>query len=465
MDRSDVPEAMRDDAQEVTQAPRPAVPYPEYLTIESPYKQEVKRIKVDRWISEDYAKREVERIWKKVWQVACREEEIPNVGDYIVYEIANLSFIVMHSAQDEYRAYWNSCPHRGRKVADFDGHGVSELRCMYHGWSWNIDGSPKKITCAWDFPGGESEFGLVEAKTGRWGGFVFINPDPAAEPLADFLGTMPEHYEKAGHDFSKRWKQVHVAAVLDCNWKIAQEAFLEPWHVVTTHPQFVFERNNDNPSDGRWDDFGNFMRGAPHLPTDQQEPKPGWAVTSDDDQEVLDSYYERHLNMPPEIVTHPGVRPTQQIIENARALYRGIIGDKIDEYHDVELFGGHMASLFPNLHPWGAFSHICYRYRPYGTDPDRCIMEVMLLAAWPEDQPRPPAAKAHWLKPGETVADAPELGQLARIFTQDLGNVVHVQAGLKTNGLGHVMLAMHNETPVRHFHDLYEKWMGLADGE
>ena len=68
----------------VTQSQRVAAPYPEYLTIESPYKQEVKRIKVDRWISEDYAKREVEKIWKKIWQVACREEDIPNVGDYVV---------------------------------------------------------------------------------------------------------------------------------------------------------------------------------------------------------------------------------------------------------------------------------------------------------------------------------------------------------------------------------------------
>jgi len=444
---------------------REPVPYPAYLAIESPYKQEVKRIKVDRWISEDYARREVEKIWKKIWQVACREEDIPNVGDYIVYEIAHLSFIVMHSAPGEYKALWNSCPHRARKVADFDGHGVAELKCMYHGWTWQIDGTPKSIPCAWDFPGAGKEFRLVEAKCDTWGGFVFINPDPEAESLASFLGTMPDHYEGAGHDFAKRWKQVHVGAVLPCNWKIAQEAFLEPWHVPTTHPQFVFERDNDNPSDGRWDDFGNFMRGAPHLPTDRQEAKPGWAVTSEDPQVVIDSHYERHLGMPPQITTHPGTRPTVQIIEATREFYRGIIGDKIDEYHDVDLFGGHMCSLFPNLHPWGAFSHICYRYRPYGTDPDKCIMEVMLLSPWPEDQPRPPAAPIHWLKPGETVADAPELGQLARIFLQDLANVAPTQEGLKTNGLGYVLLAQHNETPVRHFHDLYEKWMGLADGE
>lgn len=441
------------------------IPYPNYLKIESPYKQEVKRVKVDRWISRDYHYREVEKIWKKCWQVACREEDIPQVGDYIVYDIAHLSFIVMRSAENEFRAYWNSCPHRARKLKEFDGHGVSELRCMYHGWAWNIDGTVKQISCEWDFPGVEDEAALVQARTGTWGGFVFINPDPDCESLEDFLGTLPDHFEKAGHDFATRWKQAHVAVVIEANWKVVQEAFIEPWHVISTHPQLVAEQSHLNASDGRWDDFGNWMRAAPNLPTDKQEAKPAWSVKTNDNQHVIDSNFDRHLNEPPIIAAHAGESPSQQILGETRNYLRGIMGDKVDAYHDVELYGGQMVHVFPNFHPWGAFSRITYRFRPYGNDPDKSIMEVMLMAPWPDGRPKPPPAKIHWLKPGEDTSAAPELGQLARIFIQDCGNMPFVQLGLKTNGRGYVIMSEHNETPVRHLHDLYEKWMELAEGE
>src|SRR5690606_7743074 len=138
---------------------------------------------------------------------------------------------------------------------------------------------------------------------------------------------------------------------------------------------------------------------------------------------------------------------------------------KIDEYHDVELTGGQMVSVFPNFHPWGAFSRLVYRFRPYKSDPNRCIMDILLMAPWPEDKPRPAPAEIHWLKPGEDVSAAPELGQLARIFLQDIGNMPRVQEGLKTSGNGYIIVSSHHEAPMRHLHDLYEKWMGLDEGE
>src|SRR5690606_17764094 len=112
---------------------------------------------VDRFFKQEYHDLEVERIWKKTWQMVCREEEIPEIGDYTVYDVAELSFIVMRTGENEYRGFWNSCPHRARKLREFDGKRASEIRCMFHGWAWNLDGSPKEITCAWDFPGTESE--------------------------------------------------------------------------------------------------------------------------------------------------------------------------------------------------------------------------------------------------------------------------------------------------------------------
>ena len=448
----------------ITKRREPA-PYPPHLAIESPYKAEVKRVKTDRWYKREYHDREVEMIWKKCWQMACREEEIPNVGDYIIYEVTHLSFIVMRSAKNTFKAFWNSCPHRGRRVCDFDGHGVTELRCMFHGMAWKVDGTAKEIPCKWDFKGATDEMDLVKAQTGTWGGWVFINPDPKAESLASFLGTLPDHFEGAGHDMAKRWRQVHIAAILECNWKTAQEAFLETWHVAVTHPQWAFSPETKGSLAGRWDDFGNWMRYAPTLPTDSQPARPDWVGYTGDMQAVYDTYYDLSLNEPSPRTLHDGESGMGAVFEEVRDHYRSIIGDKIDNYHDVELVAGDMISVFPNFHPWGALSRIVYRYRPYGNDPDRSIMEVMLFSAWPEDKPMPPPAKIHWLKPGETTADAPELGQLGRIFLQDISNMFSQQRGVKTSGNGYVIFSDHNEAPLRHFHDLYEKWMDLEPGE
>jgi nitrite reductase/ring-hydroxylating ferredoxin subunit len=444
-------------------------PYPEHMKREPPpYRPGVKRVKVDRWLDKSFHDREVQRIWKKVWQFACREEEIPEAGDFYVYDIAEMSFIIMRTQTGEIKAFWNACPHRGRKLKEHDGCGVSELRCMFHGWAWQLDGSVKNIACKWDFPEvTQDETRLYEAKLGTWGGFVFINPDLDCEPLADFLGTLPDHFEGAGHDMAKRWKQVHVACVVDCNWKVAMEAFTEAWHVQTTHPQLAFLSGGQLMVAGRWDDFGNYMRTAPNTPDDKQKALPGHFNYADNEQDALDSFFGRNLAEPPDVAAHPGESSSKITVAHIRQFFRTVIGDKIDEYHDVELAGGAMFHVFPNFHPWGNFSRLLYRFRPYKGDPGRSIIDVMLMAPWPEDRPRPPPAEVHWLEPDQTTADAPELGSLARVFLQDLANMPAVQAGLKIirERQGYIILSSHNEAPVRHLHDLYDKWMGLEDGE
>ena len=82
-----------------------------------------------------------------------------------------------------------------------------------------------------------SEWSLPEVRVGTWGGFVFINMDPDAEPLESFLGDLPEHFAK--WPLEQRYKAVHVAKVFPTNWKVVQEAFMEAFHVVATHPQLL----------------------------------------------------------------------------------------------------------------------------------------------------------------------------------------------------------------------------------
>ena len=70
------------------------------------------------YICRDFARREKERLWTRVWQVACREQELPKVGDYITYDICDQSIIVVRSGPETISAYYNVCTHRGRRLTE-----------------------------------------------------------------------------------------------------------------------------------------------------------------------------------------------------------------------------------------------------------------------------------------------------------------------------------------------------------
>jgi nitrite reductase/ring-hydroxylating ferredoxin subunit len=440
--------------------------YPQHMLIQKEtYKPGIRRVSVDRFFKQEFHDLEVERIWKKAWQWACREEDIPEVGDHTVYEVADLSFIIMRTGPESFAGYWNSCPHRGRKLATYDGKRASEIRCMFHGWAWNIDGSVKELTCGWDFKGARpEEVKLQQVKVETWGGYVFINPDLAAEPLADFLGELPDHFEGAGHDLAKRWKQVHVTAYIEANWKIVQEAFLEGWHLGTTHPQLLAPPMDPKlfSNGSRWDDFGNFMRmapgGAPHAPG-----LPGYAAAATTEQQFVDHTFDYHMNEEPKIKVGSNGSGVAAMQDSIREAQRQAMGDAIDDYHVMDMSPGVMISVWPNFHPWGGFSRIMYRFRPYKSDPNKSVMDVLLLAPWEEGKPRPPATTPRIIDFGESIVDAKELGILARIFVQDLGNMVAVHEGLKSSKSGYVILSDHHETQVRRWHDQYDHWMGLEE--
>lgn len=95
-------------------------------------------IPVEPFTSPEYARAEGDRLWAKVWQAACRAEEIPNVGDYVTYDILDESIIVVRT-EDGIAAYYNVCQHRGRRLTKGCGH-TAKFYCRFHGWTWDIAG-------------------------------------------------------------------------------------------------------------------------------------------------------------------------------------------------------------------------------------------------------------------------------------------------------------------------------------
>ena len=474
------------------------------------------RVPARVYYAQDVHDLEVERLWGRVWQLACLEEEIPEVGDYHVYDIAHLSFLVIRTAPDQIKAYRNACLHRGRKLREHHGRGASSLRCPFHGWCWELNGSLREIPCQWDFPDVDiADYGLPEALVGTWHGFVFINPDRNAAPLADYLGDLADHFEFV--PFERRFKAAHVSKLMPMNWKTCQEAFMESYHVVATHPTLMESLGDAN---SRYDVFGNYSRAmtATGVPSPHLDGQPRWERIDDgkeygrwrhpmsghiyernDDGQVavtdLDgkvSTFDEHGNhldgeqtqadphlckwiggpLPPGfeemplMTPHPPPEVTNVrgwLADRKRAQVRRQIGDAFDAdaVSDAEMIDSIFFSVFPNWSPWGCFNPIMYRFRPNGDHPQECIFEVMLFPPAPADPAaRPAPAKVRHLGLDDDWTLAPELGPLAKIFQQDSLNLPLVQKGLRAQEQQEVIFASYQETKIRHFYQHYFEALG-----
>jgi len=419
---------------------------PDVLRWQSARELPVVRVPIERYTSRAFHDLEVEKLWKRVWQFACREEHIPEPGDHLVYEIAEMQVLIVRGADRAIRAFPNTCLHRGRALKDGPGRS-DELKCAFHGWAWNLDGSLKAVPCRWDFPHVEREaYRLPEYRTGTWGGFVFVNMDREAEPFESFLGDLPVHFER--WPLEDRYTAAHVAHRMRCNWKAAQEAFMEAYHVVATHPQILAGIGDANSQYDAWDNYSRAitpnMTPSPHLDYQPSE------------QEMLQSMVTTSLDAEPAFRVPEGLTARALFAQMARMQLQGTV-PSVTLLTDAEMNDSFYYSLFPNMHPWGAYNRIVYRFRPNGNDPHTSIMEVIYLA--PFRGRRPPPAPIHWLDFDEPWTDAPELGPLAKVFAQDTFNLPKVQLGLKSAGHREVTFAQYQETKIRHFHSLLERYV------
>jgi nitrite reductase/ring-hydroxylating ferredoxin subunit len=393
-----------------------------------------------------YHELEKEKLWSRVWQFACREEHIPEPGDTYVYEIAERSYLIVRGADGQIRGYPNACLHRGRALRDGPGR-VQELRCSFHGFCWNLDGSLKQVPCEWDFPQlDRDQFHLTELPLATWAGFVFINPDPASQPFEDFLGVMADHFER--WDLGNRFVEVHVAKRIRANWKIAQEAFSEAFHVVATHPQLLPGIGDAN---SQYDIWGNVSRAI--TPNGTPSPHLSWEPT---EQQMFDSMIDRRLDEDPVLDVPDGMTARELSAKAAREAMRPLVGDAVEEFCDAELVDSLDYSLFPNFHPWGAFNRIVYRFRPNGDDHRTCIMECIYLSPFAGE--RPPPAEVHWLDFDEDWMVADELGSLARVFDQDSFNMPRVMAGLLSAVKPGLTLGLYQESKLRQFYNLLDEY-------
>lgn len=405
----------------------------------------------------DYFAKEVERLWPKVWQMACREEEIPGVGDYQIYEIVGKSFIVARVAPGVIKAFYNSCLHRGRKLVTMDGC-KTEFRCPFHGFTWNGDGSFKENPIAWDFPQWrDRDMRLPEAKVETWGGFVFINMDPNAAPLAAVLGPMVDHF--AGYDYANRYKALHVVKAVRCNWKAVAEAFMESHHSIATHPQILPFLADANSQYDVLTDFVSRQFSA------QGVPSPFVADRNYSAAEIVQAMRGVDVGADGKPLAVPeGVAARAYAAELLRRDLSAEDGWDYAAASDAEMIDSLLYNVWPHMSFWAGYGPtLIYRWRPNGLDPESSLMDVMVLKRVPKDGPRPAPARAHELGLDDPWTEAPELGPLIGIFEQDMGNLPFVQEGLRASGTGAVHFGRYTELRLRQLHQMIDRYIAGAD--
>ncbi|MEM1113951.1 MAG: aromatic ring-hydroxylating dioxygenase subunit alpha [Pseudomonadota bacterium] len=408
---------------------------------------------VERWTSREFFELEVEKMWRKTWQMACRESQLRKPGDYFVYDIVNDSILLTRAENGELKGYYNSCLHRGRALKRGAGR-ADNLRCPYHGWSWSLEGEFQGAPCAWDFPHvTEEEFKLPEVHVATWGGWVFINMADDPQDFEEYLDIIPEHFKEWKHEL--RYVASHVEKVISANWKTVLEAFIESYHAIATHPQLLSFQAIDNSQYDIWGDHVS----RTITPYGVANPSDAERFT---EQDSMDHMMEL-----------AGVedRPTVEDGKTARELLAqmslpGVSAATGEDMAGVstmsELMDSTLYFIFPNFAPWaGHNTVITYRHRPNGDDHESCIMDIYLLTRYPEGEEPPEDAATVRLAADEPFANAADvLGPgLARVFEQDGANLPQVQKGMKASKKGTLTLSNYQEVRIRHFHQTLDKYL------
>jgi len=196
---------------------------------------ELPGIPKQRYADERFFELEREQVFGRSWLQAAHASEIPEPGDFVLAEETGAPIVVVRTKTGEVKAFFNSCQHRGAAlVREPSGH-LRNFRCPYHSWAYDLDGRLIGRPDERDFASRDvGRLGLVPVRCESWGGWIFVNRDPAARPLRETLGDIPT--EMADFRVGELRQAHKQSATLYCNWKIVVEAFLEVYHLEHIHP-------------------------------------------------------------------------------------------------------------------------------------------------------------------------------------------------------------------------------------
>jgi carnitine monooxygenase subunit len=424
-----------------------------------------RQIPSKRYYDEEFYKLENERLWPHVWQMACRLEQIPNVGDWAEYNNVGKSVIVVRT-NDGVKAFHNVCRHRGVQFAQ-GGHGNCRAEgfiCPFHGWRWNMDGENTFVLGRHLFDEEQlaaAEIALKPCRVETWGGCAFINFDDNAPSFRDTIGPVADRLE--AHGMSKLKSEWWYATVLPANWKVAMEAFMEGYHVLRTHPQLHSALsplyNSMYGVEGGGMQFAN-----PNLSVKDNikaqikhiellsEGMAGMVHAKE--VEIVRQLADADVHLPDDpdqaMMMWYGM-VNAQITEQLRARGEDVPDLNAvavsDPVHAVEF-------LFPHYFLLPMYTSMsAYRIRPLG--PESCLFEIWSLTHVAEGEEHSPPMEPTML-PYDSK-DFPPIPQ------QDYSNIPHQQIGLHGEGFDYMRLSGRIEGLISNYQRIIDGYLRGAD--
>jgi phenylpropionate dioxygenase-like ring-hydroxylating dioxygenase large terminal subunit len=416
------------------------------------------RITGDRYWSTEFAQREWERMWKRVWHVAGRVSELEEPGDFIVHNFLRESVLLIRQEDGSIRAFFNVCRHRGNRLAWVKSGSVTNaLACAYHGWKWGIDGVLKDCQDRDDFPQGDpcGKVALKEVKCDTWGGFIFYSMDPDAKPLLEYLDPIPELMSNRRLDEWVRvvWRTLEV----NTNWKFASDNFNESYHLPTVHPQLqqLIDEDYKNTLFEMYPSGHNRMieQGQPSMRANHpNEVEPIWEAML------------RQWELDPAAFKGRARDGRLALQQQMRKLAHAKGFPHLDLLFDDELTDQLHHTLFPNLTltlTWEGL-HM-FRTEPHPTDPSKSTFDYWYMV--PKNTLGEPAPTLYGMRPRVecehekgSYADAKATLAQGDFLKQDLDVAEMQQLGLQSQGYEDAYLSG-QETRVRRFHEVLNDYL------
>ena len=388
----------------------------------------------ERYTSVEFMQLEWDKIWTKTWLLGCREDQIPEPGDFICTNIGSESVILVRQKNDEIKAFHNVCMHRGNRLADEGLWHAESFVCGYHGWEYDSDGTFVDIPDLDTFQQGKPPCsGLAELPCETWVSFVWFSLNTEVEPLEEYIGDLighlePYHFERMA---MTRW----VTAEWNCNWKAAVDAFAEAYHTATTHPQLKWYLDDFDIQIDLYDKHSRYLIAfgllSPRVESVGEIPPPLKFLLSD--AGIDPASYEGPMN---------GIR---EAVQKQKRATQEEQGKDFSELHDDQLTDDYNYLLFPGV-TFNTHSDdlMLYRHRPHPSDPNKCLFDVWMFELIPEGEEWPELPKHDFRPEGSTRS-------LGLVIDQDAANLASVQAGMNSAGYPGLWLS-DQEIRLRHFH-------------
>ena len=398
----------------------------------------------ERYTSTEFMKREWDDIWSKVWLLGGRSDDIPEPGDYICTDIGTESVLIVRQKDRSIRTFHNVCLHRGNRLRPEGIGSVEQFQCMYHHWTYGLDGKIEHIPDLSSFPQGCPPAGrIAPLPCGEWGSFVWFSLNPEIEPLLDYLDPIPQHLTPY-HFERMKWTR-DITVEWDCNWKASVDAFNESYHVQGIHPQLLWYLDDVNLQIDCYERHNRYLIPFASISPRVQLP----SIIPPPIEHIM-----RKAGMDP--AGYEGrmtdIRKDVQAYMRANGSKRG---RDYAELNDDQLTDDYHYMIFPNVTlNTHADDLMLFRQRPHPTDPDKMFYDIWMFELLDGGGEPPRRPKHQIIKYGDK--------SIGLVLDQDAFNLPNVQKGMHSSAFEGLWLG-EQELRIRHFHKVIDDY--LAKGE